>query len=422
MQDQRFIDELRAILAQDGSIPALRAGLFIFGILATLAWLRRRPLFALCLLSTGSALGIGWWIVQIAFPLGLGTDAALTRDWAQAGIDALGLADGSGFVWGTSPERSLVSTLALLGTPLPVVHHVPQIAAILGLGLLIMLPRALIKDPRTATFAACLVVGGGLWPGVSPYGSILLDPSLVVTAGGTMVVVLILARRRDVRRHFNHSRVGVAAGLTGLAALGRAWADGVGPGAISAGLLISGSLVLASPVRVLLRRASASARAARRNEAFFLLCAFCGSGLFWWHPPKSVPGFAEATDESPALRKPLAWLARNVPAGDVVLTSPAYSALVAALAGRRILYPPPADAVVSLSEPFRRARLAASTLQGRPIARLANAFSLSHLFLGPGEPSPVPGPGTGPDDEPRLSLVLIYEDAEDFRVFRLTKK
>ena len=90
----------------------------------------------------------------------------------------------------------------------------------------------------------------------------------------------------------------------------------------------------------------------------------------------------------------------------------------------RFFFPSPEDggAGASLEEPFRRARLTESTLRGEPIARLADAFSATHLFLGPGETTPVAVAGTDPGDEPRLSLVLVYQDAEGFRVFRLAKK
>jgi hypothetical protein len=118
------------------------------------------------------------------------------------------------------------------------------------------------------------------------------------------------------------------------------------------------------------------------------------------------------------------WIRRNVPESSVVLASPAYSAPIAALAGRRVLFPPllEGDAHTAISEPFRRSRLAETTRRGRPVARLAEAFSVTHLFLGPGEPSPPAGAEASAGGEPRFGLVLEYQDAKDFRVFRLVKK
>lgn len=424
MQNETLLHSLRAILAQEASIPALRASLFLFGAFASMAWLRRAPRLALCLISTGGIFGLSFWLIQISAPFGLGTDAAMTRQWAQAGVNAFAEPRGQGFVRGTAPENSLIGALASAGVPARLVFLVPQIAALFGLVLLVLFPWTLIGNRTSAAFAASLVVGGGLWPGVSPYGSLLVHPSRCVTACAALGVVLMLARRRGVRRLFNRSRLGVAAGLMAVAALSQAWEGGVEASAIGAFLLIAASVILVSPMRATLRRASPSTKVARRIEAFFLLGAFCGSGLFWWDPPRTAPGFLEARDSGAALGKPLAWMAQNVAAGDVILASPAYSAPIAALAGHRVLFPPPAEggASVSLPEPFRRARLAESILRGRPIARLADAFSVTHLFLGPGEATPFAGAGAGPADEPTLSLVLVYQDVEDFRVFRLAKK
>jgi len=47
---------------------------------------------------------------------------------------------------------------------------------------------------------------------------------------------------------------------------------------------------------------------------------------------------------------------------------------------------------------------------------------VTHLLLGPGEPTPpLPDPATEADLDV-MSLAPIYQDAKDFRVFRLVKK
>ncbi len=424
MENEPLLNSLRALLGQDASIPALRAGLFLFGVTAAMAWSRRLPRLALLLVSAAGILGLSCWLIQISSPLGLGTDAALTRQWAQAGVNAAAEPKGPGFVRGTASENTLIGALASAGVPARLVFLVPQISALLGLVFLMFFPRTLIKDPTTAAFATCLVAGGGLWPGISPYRSFLLQPSLVVALSAAGGVALVAARQREFRRVFNRSRIGVALGLMAVAVLHRALRGGMEPSAVAVLLLACATILFTSPLRAVLRRASPSPCVARRLEAFLLLAAFGGSGLFWWDPAKTVPGFVEARDGGAALQKPLGWIAQNVPAGDVILASPAYSAHIAALAGRRVLFPPPAEggASVSLPEPFRRARLAESILRGRPIARLAEAFSVTHLFLGPGEATPIAGTETDAADEPRLSLVLVYQDIKDFRVFRLAKK
>jgi hypothetical protein len=419
-----LLNELRQIAGQPASIPALRASVFLFAILAALAWARRRPSLALLALSMGGFLGLGYWLVQIAAPLGFGTDPTATLEWAQASVNALAEPKGAGFVWGTEPGLSLVSALALAGIPLRFVFLVPQVATLVALGLAILLPFAFLKSRTTATLAASLVLGGGLWPGAAPYGSILLRPSALLLAVVLLAALLVLAGRRRVRRGFGHARLGISALLIAGAALGRAATGGAAPDLAAALLLSGATVVLTSPLRGALRRALTSPGRARRAEALLLLCAFGGSGLLWWNPPESVAGFHEARDVNAALLRPMDWIRRNVPTRSVVLASPAYSAPIAAFAGRRVLFPPSAEAgaAPTLGEPFRRARLAETTRLGQPLARLADAFSVTHLFLGPGEASPAAVAETSAADEPRLGLVLVYHDAKDFRVFQLVKK
>ena len=109
------LDNLRQVLTQEASIPALRASLLLFGILAAFAWARRRPFLALLAVSVGGLLGLGYWLVQIVSPLGMATESGLSREWAQAGVNAWAEPKGLGFVWGSEPGFSLLSSLASAG-------------------------------------------------------------------------------------------------------------------------------------------------------------------------------------------------------------------------------------------------------------------------------------------------------------------
>jgi len=423
MMHDRGLGALGLVAGQEAAVPALRAALVAFALLAAIAWARQRPRLALLTLSLGGFLGLGYWLVQISSPLGLGTDPALTEDWAQAGVNARAEPKQGGFVVGTEPGTSMVSSLASAGVPFSVVVLVPQLSTLLTLGLLTVLPFAFLKNRATAAFAACIALGGGLWPGSAPFGSMLLRPAALVVAGALAGMVALAARGPKAARAFHRVRWSVAAAWIAGAVLARALGGGVAPGAAAA-LLVGATIALASPLRAALRSALHAPVRTRRAEALLLLCVFCGSGLLWWDPRGTVAGFDESRGDNSALRRPLEWIERNVPATSVVLASPAYSAPIAALAGRRVLFPPLADGAARspLPEPFRRARLAETARRGQPVARLAEAFSVTHLFLGPGEPDPPVDTPTPESGEPRLDLVLEYRDAKDFRVFRLVKK
>jgi len=410
-ESEALMDALRVLFAQEAALPALRGVLFLLGVFAAFAWWHRRPGLSLGLLMLGALSGLSFWLIQIASPLGLDTDSHLTNQWAQAGVNAFAEPRGPGYVWGTVAESSFIATLSALRVPLPIVQQTPQIAALLSLGLVVVLPLALIRNRTTAALTAGLAMGGGLWPGLSPYDALLHRPSLVFVLGiGSLIALGFIGRRRTARTLFA-LHPGWLCLLAALAALDE-----------TAVTLLLGSLLLAPPLRVGLRLVVRSPGFARRLEGVLLLCVFSGSGLFWWNPTQTVAGFVESTGAETALKKPLAWLAQHVGPDEVILTSPTYSAVVAAHAGRRVLVPPPAyGPAPTLREPFRRTRLRDSVYQGAPIARLARDFSLTHLFLGPGEPAPVP-PAEPPGGEPRLSLVLVYQDVEDFRVFRLATK
>lgn len=419
-----FLNSLRQVATEEASIPALRVSVFLFGVFAALAWARRRPPLALLCLSLGGFLGLAYWLIQIVSPLGFGTDPTLAREWAQAGVNALAEPKDSGFVWGTEPGRSLVSTMALAGIPLHLVALIPQAAVLMALGLAILLPFGFLKSRTTATFAACLALGGGIWPGIAPYSAVLIRPSVLLIAGVMLGMLLIAARRRAVCGALNRFRFGISATLVAAASLSHARDGGAELGAAAAVFLSVTAIILASPLRAALRGNTSSPSSARRAEALLLLCVFGGSGLLWWDPPRTIAGFGEARDENAALLRPMEWIRRNVPANSVVLASPMYSAPIAALAGRRVLFSPSeeARAQTSLPEPFRRARLWESARLGRPVARLAEGFSVTHFFLGPGEPSPEAVGEASEGDELRMILVPVYQDVRDFRVFRLVKK
>ena len=90
METKSLLGALLSILAQDASIPALRAILFLFGGCGAFAWFRGARRLALSLIMAGGFLGLSFWFVQIRAPFGFGTDAELTREWAQAGVNAAG--------------------------------------------------------------------------------------------------------------------------------------------------------------------------------------------------------------------------------------------------------------------------------------------------------------------------------------------
>lgn len=422
--DPALLNAVRSALAEEAAVPGGRALVFLLAALAALAWVHRRPgLAALTSLAAGG-LALGFWLVQIVSPLGFETDPSATQAWAQAGVTALAEPRGSGFVWGTEPRSSLVSTMAGSGIPLSLVTLVPQSITLFTLLALAVSPMLMLRNRTTGAFTAVLAMAGGLWPGFAPYGGILLQPSVGLFVILGLGAVAALGRLRPFRRAFRGSRLKVAVGLVAIAALDQARNGGAQSSVAAALLLCGATFLLGPPLRAGLRVVVHSSLNARRLEALVLLCAFSGSGLFWWEPPTGVPGFREARDENLALQKAMAWMRANIPPSSVVFTSPTYSASVAAFAGRRVLFPPlgSIEAQGPLREPFRRARLAESVRLGRPIARLAKDFSVTHLFLGPGEVGPPTGSFLPVDAEARLELVLVYQDVKDFRVFHLAAK
>ena len=247
-----LLDSLRQIVAQEASITALRVVLFSLGVLAALAWARRRPSLALFVMSMGGFFGLAYWLVQIVSPMGFETDPAAAQDWAQAGVNALAEPKGAGFVLGTNSSTSLVSALTAAGLPFSFVIGVPALACLLTLGLLILLPFAFLKDRTTAAFAASVALAGGLWPGMAPYSSILLRPSALPIAAAMFGLLLTAARGRTLRRKFNRSRFGVSAGLLAAAALDRALEGGGEPSVYAAFCLSITAIILASPLRAAL--------------------------------------------------------------------------------------------------------------------------------------------------------------------------
>ncbi len=416
-----ILPQIREAVSQEASIPALRGVLFLFGVLAAVAWARRRPILAVAVLSIGGFLGLSYWLVQVVSPLGLGAGGALSRQWSQAGVNALAEPKGQGFVLGTPAEISLVSSLASVGVPRPYLFDIPQFLLVLFLCLLPVLSRALIRSPSAAAFSAALALGGGLWPGTSPYGTLLLRPSLFAVAGMAAGIVVLIARAHRLRRAFRRSRPRLCLGLmVAVAAVAARAAEGGVESRMDPFLFVIASMMLASPLRAAVHRASGSPVAARRVEALILLAAFSGSGLFWWNPVETVPGFAASRDPGTALHKPMEWIAKNVPADGVILASSSYSAPIAALGGRRVLFPPSVGG--RAEEPMRRERLLDTALHGRPVASHAEIFAVTHFFVGPGEANAADMAQVPDDDSPRLGLVLVYQDSDDFRIFRLAKK
>ncbi len=413
---------LRLVLAQEESLPALRASLFLFGAAGAFAWSRRRTGLSLFALVLGGLFALSYWLVQIEAPLGLGTDPGLTRQWAQAGVSAHAASSEEGFVRGTAAERSLLAGLASAGVPLWLVHLTPQIAVLFGYGLTILAPWLVIRSRVSAAWTAALFAGGGLWPDLSGFGVLALEPSIVGIVFPFMGIAILLRRTGRLRRALHARRVGIAAGLIGLAAAARAFQGGIEANAVSWLCLTLLTLMLAPRLRTTVRLISRSRSGVLRLESALLLCVFCGGGLFWWNPPRSLPGFREARAEGVAMGRPLRFISENVPVDGVVLASPDYSAAIAALSGRRVLFPPRHEDATAVPNPLRRARLLSLALEGRPPERLASLFSVTHLLLGPGEPTP-PSPDTLVASDPEvLGLVPVYQDVKDFRVFRLVKK
>jgi len=404
-----FLAGLQVLVAQEASLPAVRVVVFLWALAGSLAWSKGKARLAVLLFAIGAAVGLSYWLIQIRTPYGLGTDEALTRQWSQAGIGAAGNS-GGGFVAGTRAEVSVPSLLTSIGVPVTIAQGLPQISAGLLVVVLAVLPFLALRNRATASFAGALLLAGGLWPGHSPFDWILQNPTGSLAAFLGVMAMAVATRWPRVGRLLRKYRLGIISVLIGAAVLVE-----------STTLLFGATLLLASPLRVALRRSGRAANRVRRLEALVLLVTAGGSGLLWWLPPHSVPGFEAARDPGTSLQRPLAWIRLNVPTGDVILASPEYSAALAALGGRRVLFwPPGLGDNETLPEPSRRARLYSRTLRGQPVARLAEEFSATHLFLGPGEPNPVVP--SDPLNEPTLALVEVYSDVEDFRVFRLTKK
>ncbi len=196
-----LLDTLREVLAQNASIPALRVVVFLWAILGAVAWSFGRARLALALITMGGCLGVSYWLIQIRTPLGLGTDAEFTRQWAQAGVTAAGGGAGGGFVWGTEAAVSAPSILAGLGAPMGLVWAWPQWAvllAVISLGLVPLLIFGRTSTRSTACFAGALLVSGGFWPGHSWFDWLLTNPTGVLLALlGAMVLAGSLRLRRS---------------------------------------------------------------------------------------------------------------------------------------------------------------------------------------------------------------------------------
>jgi len=418
---QSSLAALRVVLAQDESLTALPTLLFLFGLTGAFAWSRRLVGLSALTLVSGGLVGLSYWLLQIETPLGLGTDPVLTRQWAQAGVSAHAVSSPAGFIWGTSAEGSLLAGLASAGLPLWLVHLTPQFATLLGYGLTILAPWLLIRNRVSAAWTSALFAGGGLWPDLSAFGALALKPAILGILFAGMTAAILLSRTRRVGRVFHARRVAFAAGLIALTALARAFQGGIEANAASWFCLTLLTLMLAPRLRTGVRLISRTRTGAPRMESVLLLCAFCGGSVFWWNPPRSLPGFREAREGGVTLGRPLRFISENVPVEGVVLAAPDYSASIAALSGRRVLFAPRLEGEPALPGPPRRVRLLSLALEGRPPARLADLFSVTHLLLGPGEPTPAAQGEVVAADPEFMRLVPVYQDAKDFRVFRLDK-
>lgn len=417
------VETIRLLFLSPDAVVWMRIVLFACLLGTAAAWSRRRPDVAALLVLVGALIAGGFWGIQVATPLGLSAAGPASREWAQAGVATAAPARGDGFVFGTPFETSVPASLALRGVPLDIVFNLPQLAVLALILIVFGLPWLVIRNRATAAFAAAITVGGGLWPGESPYPAVLAEPRLVVATLAAGVVVALLLRIRTSRAALSRRRVALGFAMMGAATLVRA-AIGGPESSIGGFLLVGASLTLVSPLRAMVRRTLATRRGALRFEAALIVCAGAGSGLFWWNPADSHPDFETARDRHHALRAPLEWISRNVPVDDVVIAAPGYSAPVAALAGRRVLFEPsPTSGLDRLFEqPGRREYLLVTALEGFPKERLASAFSARFLLAGPGELRLQPAPPQNANEDPVLTLEPVYSDANDFHVFRLVKK
>ncbi len=89
-----FLDAARGITGEAAVVFAMRALVFLFALFACVAWIRRGPLVSVFCLWLGALVGLGFRLVPIVSPLGLGTDPEATKSWAQAGVNALAEANG----------------------------------------------------------------------------------------------------------------------------------------------------------------------------------------------------------------------------------------------------------------------------------------------------------------------------------------
>lgn len=417
------LDTIRDLLSLPDAALGMRVVLLVCAIGAAVVWTRGRTGLAAFLVLIGTLVAGGFWTLQIMSPLGLDAGGSRSRAWAQAGVIVAAPQRGDGFVIGTPLESSIPASLARRGVPLAVIFSLPQLALLALMLGMATLPRLFFRSRATAAFAVAVTLGGGLWPGVSPYPVLLARPRLLVVFFGGVLAGLVLLRVARVRAFLGGRRLTLAFALMGAAAMTRAAEGGAESGA-EGFLFVASSLLLASPLRAIVRRTCPSRPVASRMEALVILCAFIGGGLFWWNPAETNPDFEAARDKGHALRGPLEWIARNVPVDDVVIAAPGYGAHIAALSGRRVLFEPsPTSGLERLFEqPGRREYLLVTALEGYPKERLANAFSGRFLLTGPGELRLQPRPPENAIEDPVLTLEPVYADANDFHVFRLVKK
>jgi len=119
--------------------------------------------------------------------------------------------------------------------------------------------------------------------------------------------------------------------------------------------------------------------------ALLLAATAPGSTLAWWEPARLDPvARASAEPLAAGVVEPMEWIRRETPKTAVVLASPDYAPLVAALAGRRVLRAP---TLLTPPDDERRRRLERAVLTGTepPPRALLERYGLRFVVAAPGD-------------------------------------
>jgi hypothetical protein len=165
-------------------------------------------------------------------------------------------------------------------------------------------------------------------------------------------------------------------------------------------------------------RARPLAAPADLGAAALVLAGASISFLVWWTPTRLDP-VMEASQPPVAERLVAAmdWIHENTPPTAVFLASPDYAPSVAVLGGRRVLRAP---TLGPAADEVRRERMEDKVLAGRDPSRLADLYGLTHVFIAPGDFSAY-GIRSPEDLERQGRFRLLYADAEDYRVYEITR-